>query len=103
MFGSVAPVFDTQIAAALTGLPAQIGYSDLVRRLLGVDLAKGQTRTDWARRPLSEAQLVYAVDDVVHLGALRDLLLESLRPLDRLSWLAEELEGLLHRTNCSRP
>jgi len=48
--GLVRPVFDTQIAAALTGLPAQIGYGELVRRLLGKELAKSHTRTDWSRR-----------------------------------------------------
>jgi ribonuclease D len=94
MFGSVDPVFDTQVAAALTGMPAQIGYSELVRRLLGVELDKGETRTDWSRRPLSPAQLRYAVDDVRHLAALHDLLVERLRELGRLEWLAEELRDL---------
>ncbi len=70
VFGSIDPVFDTQVAAALTGMPAQIGYSELVRRLLGIELDKGETRTDWSRRPLSPAQLRYAVDDVRHLAAL---------------------------------
>ncbi len=93
-FGPLAPLFDTQVAAGLTGLPAQIGYSDLVRRLLGVELPKGQTRTDWSRRPLSEAQLHYAIDDVIHLAPLREQLLEQLDKLGRLAWLAEELEGL---------
>ncbi|MEJ1960109.1 MAG: ribonuclease D [Gammaproteobacteria bacterium] len=51
--GLVRPVFDTQIAAALTGLPAQIGYGELVKRRLGTELAKSHTRTDWSRRPLS--------------------------------------------------
>jgi ribonuclease D len=97
VFGALAPVFDTQTAAALTGLPAQIGYSDLVRRLLGIDLPKGQTRTDWSKRPLSEAQLHYAIDDVVHLAPLRERLLEQLDKLGRLPWLAEELAGLTRR------
>src|SRR5438874_494331 len=55
--GLVRPVFDTQIAAALTGLPAQIGYAEAVRRLLGQQLAKSHTRTDWSRRPLSSEAL----------------------------------------------
>ena len=94
VFGPLAPVFDTQIAAALAGLPAQIGYSDLVRRLLGVELPKGQTRTDWSKRPLSDAQLHYAIDDVIHLAPLRELLLEQLDQLGRLDWLEEDLAGL---------
>ena len=51
--GPVQPIFDTQIAAALTGLPAQIGYGELVKRLLSHELSKAHTRTDWSRRPLS--------------------------------------------------
>lgn len=93
-FGPLAPLFDTQVAAALTGMPAQVGYSELVRRLFGIELPKGQTRTDWSKRPLSEAQLHYAIDDVIHLAPLRDALLEQLDRLGRLQWLAEELEGL---------
>ena len=62
--GLVRPVFDTQIAAALTGLPAQVGYAELVRRLIGHELAKTHTRTDWSRRPLSPEQIEYALDDV---------------------------------------
>ncbi len=81
VFGAVAPVFDTQVAAGLAGMPAQIGYSDLVRRILGVDLKKAETRTDWSKRPLSEAQLRYAIEDVAHLAALRDALTAQLEKL----------------------
>jgi ribonuclease D len=94
VFGSIAPVFDTQVAAGLAGLPAQIGYSELVRRLLGVDLAKAETRTDWSRRPLTEAQLRYAVDDVAHLAPLRDALQAKLEALGRIEWLHQELNDL---------
>jgi ribonuclease D len=92
--GLVRPVFDTQIAAALAGHPAQIGYAELARRLLGVELSKAHTRTDWSRRPLSAEQQEYALDDVRHLGALRDSLLETLRVRDRLAWLEEDLAAL---------
>lgn len=94
LFGRVGNVFDTQVAAGLTGLPAQIGYSELVRRLLDVALAKSETRTDWSRRPLSKAQLDYAADDVCHLGALRERLTETLSGLGRLDWLAEDLRDI---------
>ena len=92
--GLVRPVFDTQIAAALAGFAAQIGYAELVRRLLGIELAKAHTRTDWSRRPLSREQIEYALDDVRHLIPLKATLEERLAKLGRLAWLAEELAGL---------
>jgi ribonuclease D len=92
--GLVRPIFDTQIAAALTGLPAQIGYGELVRRTLGTDLAKSHTRTDWSRRPLSPEQVEYALDDVRYLLPLKNQLEEQLDRLGRLGWLAEELGSL---------
>jgi ribonuclease D len=92
--GLVRPVFDTQIAAGLAGFPAQIGYAELARRLLNVELDKAHTRTDWSRRPLSPEQQEYALDDVRHLLALRASLLETLEQRGRLGWLEEELAGL---------
>ena len=92
--GLVRPVFDTQIAAALTGLPAQVGYGELVRRTIGIELAKSHTRTDWSRRPLSPEQVEYALDDVRYLLPLKSSLEEQLDKLGRLPWLAEELAGL---------
>ncbi len=92
--GLVRPVFDTQIAAALAGFAAQVGYAELARRLLGVELAKAHTRTDWSRRPLSAEQIEYALDDVRHLIPLKLELEERLDKLGRLPWLAEELGEL---------
>ena len=92
--GLVQPVFDTQIAAALAGFPSQVGYAELVRRLLGVDLAKAHTRADWARRPLSAEEQEYALDDVRHLGGLRASLLDTLASKGRTAWLEEELAAL---------
>jgi len=96
------PVFDTQIAAALLGLPPQVGYADLVARQLGHSLDKGQTRTDWSRRPLSDAQLAYAADDVHHLLQLHTELAAALEAQGRAPWHAEECAGLedpaLYRT-----
>ncbi len=88
------PLFDTQIAAALAGVAAGIGYQRLVQELLGVALDKGETRSDWLRRPLSAAQLEYAADDVRHLFALHDRLDARLRELDRHDWLAEDAARL---------
>jgi ribonuclease D len=67
-------LYDTQIAAAFAGLGPGVGYQALVRTLLGVELAKAETRSDWLRRPLSEQQLSYAADDVRHLHAAVDAL-----------------------------
>jgi ribonuclease D len=92
--GLTRPVFDTQIAAALTGLPAQVGYAEAVRRLLGKELPKSHTRTDWSRRPLSPEQIEYALDDVRYLLPLASALEEQLRTLGRLEWLQEELAAL---------
>jgi ribonuclease D len=92
--GLVVGLFDTQVAAALIGLPAQVGYGDLVHQLLGQTLHKGQTRTDWSRRPLTQAQIDYALDDVLHLLPLRERLTERLRTLGRWSWFEEEMAQL---------
>jgi ribonuclease D len=92
--GLVQPVFDTQVAAALAGHPSQVGYAELARRLLGVELPKAHTRADWTRRPLSPEQQEYALDDVRHLAALRVSLLETLHAKGRVAWLEEELVAL---------
>jgi len=92
--GLVTPVFDTQVAAALAGFPAQAGYAELVRRVLGHELPKAHTRTDWSRRPLSPEQIEYALDDVRYLLPLRDHMLESIDRLGRRAWLDEELHAL---------
>ncbi|MES9874721.1 MAG: ribonuclease D, partial [Candidatus Sedimenticola sp. 6PFRAG7] len=62
------PLFDTQLAATLLGMGDQVGYGNLVKKTLGLELEKGHARTDWARRPLQETQLRYALDDVIYLG-----------------------------------
>jgi ribonuclease D len=92
--GLTRPVLDTQIAASLTGLPAQVGYAEAVRRVLGKELAKSHTRTDWSRRPLSPEQIEYALDDVRYLLPLAAQLQQQLQRLGRLSWLTEELAAL---------
>ena len=92
--GVAQPVFDTQIAASLTGLPAQVGYAEAVRRLLGTELSKSHTRTDWSRRPLSAEQIEYALDDVRYLLPLAAALEEQLHALGRSAWLDEELTTL---------
>ena len=90
-----APLFDTQIAAALTGVATGIGYQRLVSELLGVEVPKGQTRSDWLRRPLSAAQLEYAADDVRYLAALHEDLAPRLDALGRRAWFEEDCARLV--------
>lgn len=89
------PLFDTQVAAALSGIAAGIGYQRLVQDMLEVALTKGETRSDWLRRPLSPAQLEYAADDVRHLFALHDALDTQLQQLGRHDWLVEDCARML--------
>ena len=89
------PLFDTQIAASLAGVGAGVGYQRVVQDLFGVALPKGETRSDWLRRPLSPAQVEYAADDVLHLHALHDRLANELEALGRGAWLAEDCARLV--------
>ena len=84
------PLFDTQIAAALAGVGAGLGYQRMVQELLGIAVDKGETRSDWLKRPLSASQLAYAADDVRHLFAVHDALDAKLRALGRMDWFSED-------------
>ncbi|HXA99806.1 MAG TPA: HRDC domain-containing protein, partial [Steroidobacteraceae bacterium] len=93
----VSPVFDTQIAAACIGMKPQVGYAELVKTLLDVSIPKGQTRTDWSKRPLTRAQLEYAADDVLYLDAVAEELGRRLRSLGREHWVREDCLELEER------
>lgn len=96
LMGAVpAPLFDSQIAAMACGYGDQIGYEPLMRGLLGVAIDKGSRFTDWARRPLSKAQLEYALSDVTHLRDAYPILVEKLDRQARHRWVEEEMAGLL--------
>ncbi|MGV6825738.1 MAG: ribonuclease D [bacterium] len=88
------PLFDTQPAAALLGYGDQIGYGRLVKETLDIDLPKDHSRTDWSRRPLDDAQLRYALDDVVYLGEVYQQMRGKLSKLDRLQWLVDDFAEL---------
>lgn len=88
------PLFDTQIAAALLGHAAQIGYGNLVHAVTGVKLPKLHTRTNWEARPLTAEQLRYAADDVIYLRDVYHRLDAELRTRGRLTWLEEESAAL---------
>ncbi|MEZ5447818.1 MAG: ribonuclease D [Thiolinea sp.] len=88
------PLFDTQIAAAILGLGDQMGYARLVESLLGVQLDKSQSRTDWSRRPLRKKQLDYAIDDVRYLRDIYPMLLKDLQQQQRMHWLDKSFQHL---------
>ncbi len=83
-------LFDTQIAAPLLGYQEQIGYANLVKEVLNIDLSKSHSRADWTRRPLPQQQLDYAVDDVIYLAQMYPKMVNQLESLDRLTWLNQE-------------
>lgn len=97
------PIFDTQIAATLLGQGEQIGYGNLVKEELGIELEKGQARTDWCRRPLDEAQLHYAADDVRYLCQVYQRQSQRLQELGRETWLSEDFAALEEETRYSNP
>lgn len=84
-------LYDTQIAAALLGMGEQIGYANLVSRVLNQKIKKTERVTDWSRRPLSDAQRDYALGDVIYLPEIYEFLTKELRKLEREDWLKEEL------------
>jgi ribonuclease D len=87
-------LFDTQIAAGFAGLPAQAGYETLLREMLKVRLRKSASYTRWDARPLSDEQVGYAREDVLHLLQLADALEERLEGSGRLEWAREECRPL---------
>jgi len=88
-------IFDTQIAAGLLGMSAQVGYAGLVKELFDVEMAKSYTRADWTRRPLAEAVLDYAAEDVEYLLPGADILCERLDKKNRLDWARQDSQLLL--------
>lgn len=85
------PLFDTQVAAMVCGFGEQAGYETLVRRIAQKPLDKTSRFTDWSRRPLSEAQMEYALADVTHLRVIYESLAAQIAKNGRESWVAEEL------------
>src|SRR5215475_11323248 len=88
------PVFDTQVAAMVLGYGESISYDQLVQRITGDTLDKSHRFTDWTRRPLSPAQLKYAVSDVTHLRDVYTALLADLGRRGRADWMDDEMEVL---------
>ncbi len=96
------PLFDTQIAAMVCGFGDSVSYETLVRKLAGAALDKASRFTDWSHRPLTERQIKYALEDVVHLRTVYERLQQRLAKNGRASWFSEEMAALadpaLYRT-----
>lgn len=88
------PLFDTQVAAMVCGFGEQAGYETLVRKIAREPLDKTSRFTDWSHRPLSEAQLTYALADVTHLRVIYESLSAQIEKSGRQKWVAEELAVL---------
>ena len=87
--------FDSQVAAMVCGFGEEVAYDTLVSRLAGAQLDKSSRFTDWSRRPLSPAQIAYALGDVTHLRVIYEKLAARIEQAGRMGWVAEELQGLL--------
>jgi len=88
-------IFDVQLAAGFVGFSYPLSLVNLVGQVLGISLAGSETRTDWRRRPLSAAQLEYALDDVRYLLDLADDLSGRLEQLERTAWVKTESRDLV--------
>ncbi|MCE9605597.1 MAG: HRDC domain-containing protein [Planctomycetia bacterium] len=86
-------LFDVQLAAGMIGMEYPAGYGNLISRLLAVVPQKGETRSDWRKRPLTDRQIEYAVADVRHLLPLHDKLKGKLAKLNRAAWFDVEMEA----------
>ena len=88
------PMFDTQVAAMVCGFGEQVGYETLVKKIAHETLDKTSRFTDWSRRPLTEAQMVYALADVTHLRVVYEHLAAQIAKTGRQQWVEEELSVL---------
>lgn len=88
-------IFDTQVAAGLLGYAPQMGYATLVQELFNAEIDKTHTRANWSRRPLPDAYLHYAAEDVEYLLPAREALAEQLDRKGRLSWAEQDSAMLL--------
>ena len=88
------PMFDTQVAAMVCGFGEQVGYETLVKKIAHEPLDKTSRFTDWSRRPLTEAQMVYALADVTHLRVIYEYLAAQIVKTGRQKWVEEELSIL---------
>ena len=93
------PIFDTQVAAAFLGERQQISYGGLVQSFCGVSLPKTESLTDWSRRPLTDKQIEYAIDDVKYLIVAYTEMMARLRELGRVDWVLDEIRPMMDETH----
>ena len=93
---SIPNLFDVQFAAGMVGMEYPAAYSTLVSKLCGKSLEKGETRTDWRRRPLSKHQIEYALQDVLHLHQIYEKLKKRLKKLKRIEWFEQDMDDWQH-------
>ncbi len=98
-----APLFDVQIAAGLVGFGYPLSYKNLVRRVINQDVRGAETRTEWRRRPLTEKQMHYALEDVRYLLAVHDRLTSELERLGRTSWATDEFRDQVVPSHSTAP
>jgi len=91
------PIFDSQVAAMVCGFGDSVAYDTLASRLAGAQIDKNSRFTDWARRPLTERQVGYALADVIHLRPIYEKLSQMLKKNGRQHWLGEEMAILTDR------
>ena len=100
---TIQPIFDTQIAASVVGWGAQISFAKIVTKVLGKKIDKSETYTDWCRRPLSNSQIEYALDDVRLLFPVYEELKKVLQELKREEWLQGEFKAFDNIVNLETP
>tara|TARA_B110000305_G_scaffold107827_1_gene121374 strand:- start:42584 stop:43723 length:1140 start_codon:yes stop_codon:yes gene_type:complete len=93
------PIFDTQIAAMFCGYGESISYGNLVYDITSIQLDKTSQFTDWSKRPLSEKQLTYALNDAIYLKDVYKSMIRKLEHLGRIEWIDEEMDNLLNPKN----
>jgi ribonuclease D len=99
MGGFPSPLFDTQVAAMVCGFGDSVGYETLATKLAKARIDKSMRFTDWARRPLTDKQIRYALSDVTHLRVVYEKLARRLEKSNRAHWLTEEMDLLTSPSN----
>ncbi|MEE3234636.1 MAG: ribonuclease D [Candidatus Latescibacterota bacterium] len=86
-------IFDTRCAAGIAGIGSTCSLASLIEEILGLTLDKSETRTDWLKRPLTDKQIRYAIEDISYLHAIREKLIKRIAEMGRSDWLTEELSN----------